>query len=477
MLSSDFYAGLPRISKWRLPSRNWLIFLGITGAWTSALLYDRYHKRRVQKKWAQFVSHLAEEPVPNNKMPRKITILLAAPPGDGLRPAREHFHEYIKPILVAGAIDWEVIEGRREGEVRAGLAEKLRKLRRRNGEQVSIGGASEEAEIKDLDLVRDTRQSLGISEWDGIQGDMILGRNCWKEYIQGLHEGWLGPLTPPQPISPLQEPSEPLAEQPASSSAEFPAADESQQADSQEAAPEKTEAEKPPEKPQKPPVAPPYISTTSYSTTPTASTLPEILPPSLPLQLPHLLGLKHTPTRLYRFLTRRHLADETGAQVAALVLATHARPYTSTNSFSSAADPDSPASSSLENVNNELVVAGESENWEQAHLLQDEEAGWHKSAWKATPDDERTTTKEREGETTQRQERVWIDQITIDPRIGSKMRLFELEDGARIRAEVEAEDARKKEPSLLEWARKYVGWEGKREKKGWEMGEEGDEFS
>lgn len=59
----------------------------------------------------------------------------SAPPGDGLRAAREHFHEYVKPILVAGAVDWEVIEGRKEGDVRAGLAAKIRRLRRRNGEK------------------------------------------------------------------------------------------------------------------------------------------------------------------------------------------------------------------------------------------------------------------------------------------------------------------------------------------------------
>lgn len=385
--------------------------------------------------------------------------MLAAPPGDGLRPAREHFHEYIKPILVAGAVDWEVIEGRREGEVRAGLAEKIRKLRKRSGEKVVD---SDEKDDEEPDMVMDTRQKLGVSDWDGVQGDLILGRHTWKEYIRGLHEGWLGPLSPPQQDT-LETTPEPAPEPPLSSPSNHTPENGSPEADSQTATLQQPQAEKTPEKAQKPSTAPPYVSTESYHTLPAASTLPEALPPSLPLQLPHLLGLKHTPTRLYRFLNRRDLADDTGARVAALVLATHSRPYTSTTSFASAIDPDSPPSS-FGDTGDEVVVAGA--EWEQDKVLKDEEMGWHKSAWKEE--------EPKEGEV--KKERVWTETMVIDPRIGTRMRAFELEEGARIRAEEQAEDVRKNEPSLLDWAKNYIGWD-KQEKKGWEMGEEGDEFS
>ena len=80
------------------------------------------------------VSYLAREPLPTTQLPRKFTVFLCAPPGDGLRSAREYFQEYIKPVLVAAAVDWDVVEGRREGEVRAGLAARVRALRRKHGE-------------------------------------------------------------------------------------------------------------------------------------------------------------------------------------------------------------------------------------------------------------------------------------------------------------------------------------------------------
>ena len=125
--------GLPNF-RFKLPSRNWLIFLTITGSWTGALLYDRRAKRKAQNKWCTLVSHIAKEPLPTNTLPRRVTIYLAAPPGDGLRSAREHFVEYVKPVLVAAALDWDVVEGRREGDIRAGLAERIRRFRRTKGD-------------------------------------------------------------------------------------------------------------------------------------------------------------------------------------------------------------------------------------------------------------------------------------------------------------------------------------------------------
>ncbi|KAI4130296.1 MAG: hypothetical protein LQ347_003451, partial [Umbilicaria vellea] len=204
--------GLPNF-RFKLPSRNWLIFLSITGSFTTALLYDRHHKRKAHQKWCKVVSHIAQEPFPVNRMPRKLTVLLSAPPGDGLRAARTYFQEYVKPVLVAAALDWEVIEGRREGDVRAGLAEKIRKLRIKNGERKASQGASKEEEEKEEEEKESIEEALaqvrhknGIEDWDGVQGDLVIGRNTWKEYVRGLHEGWLGPLDPP--AEPLLSPNQ-----------------------------------------------------------------------------------------------------------------------------------------------------------------------------------------------------------------------------------------------------------------------------
>ena len=110
-----------------------------------------------------------------------------------MRPSRDYFRQYIKPVLVAAAIDYDVIEGRREGEVRYGTAEQIRRLRRKRGE------ASTQQEEPDVETAIETiREKMQIREEPGIKGDLVLGRHTWKEYVRGLHEGWLGPIDKPE---------------------------------------------------------------------------------------------------------------------------------------------------------------------------------------------------------------------------------------------------------------------------------------
>ncbi|KAL9130979.1 MAG: hypothetical protein Q9217_000968 [Psora testacea] len=466
--------GLPRLRRIKLPSRNWLIFIGLVGSWTTALLYDRHHKKRAQQKWCHLVSHLAQEPLPANMMQRKITILLAAPPGDGLRVAREHFHEYIKPILVAGALDWEVIEGRREGEVRAGLAEKIRKLRRRNGEAPL---AEDENEDSVKEAIRAVRQTMGCREWEGVQGDLVLGRHTWKEYVRGLHEGWLGPMGSPRPCTrpEVDEPSigHPLTSTP---SADAPSDQQYNPASSAEQKPEsvddvlnselgtssKADDSRAPESDSKPKPKPsptlPYIRPLDYPSSPTAPTIPSQLEPCVALPLPHILGFLNTPKRMYRFLNRRQLANDTGASVAALVLASNSRPYHHTTEYISVVDPDEALPSSIVP---EGAVAPVKEVWEQETVLKEAEAEWHKSAWK-------------DNEEGDNRERVWKEDMVIDPRISGRMRAFELAEGAATRAEELEVAERTREESTFTKLKGWAGY-GPREKKGWDMGLEGAE--
>lgn len=457
--------GLPRI-KLKLPSRNWLIFLTVTGSFTTALLYDRHQQKKAQQRWCKLVSPLAQEPLPTNCMPRRITIILAGPPGDSLRVAREHFHEYIKPVLVAGALDWEVIEGRREGEVRAGLAEKIRKLRRRNGETSAVEppGSSED------ELLEQARTSGGIKDWDGVQGDLILGRHTWKEYVRGLHEGWLGPLDPSagNPADSLTstavEFSDPLPQ--ATSSPENPPSSDpstsspdsttlAQNTASPHTSPQPSDPAPSPKK--NPSATPPYILPPDYASATIPPSTPPSLTPTLVLPLPHLLGFLSTPTRLYRFLTRRHLADATGASVAALVLATESRPYTSTTNLSST-ENDVPSPSSSSNISKPRP------RWEQEDVLRDEEAEWHKIAW----------TDDKDAEKERPRERVWREDMIIDDRIGERMRVFELDELARERVLREEQEMAARKNDWLGDMKAWLGIETDESPKGWEMGRVGN---
>ncbi|KAL7628393.1 mitochondrial import inner membrane translocase subunit tim54 [Parahypoxylon ruwenzoriense] len=384
--------GIPGLPK-KLPSRNWMIFFAITGALSAAIIYDKREKKRATVRWSKAVSHLAREPISDpNQMARKLTIFLESPPGDGLRVAQDHFTEYIKPILAASGLDWEFVQGRKEGDIRAAVAERIRRVR-----QPDTDAQTEDEAVKEL------RRRNGTPEWQGIRGDIVIGRHTWKEYVRGIHEGWLGPLTAP----PLPEP-EPEPEPEVKKAEETTGTLEGGEGENQEKQPEEKPEEKPEKKPARPPQPPPYNTTSDYPISSLTPVIPTEFSPSAPIEFPHILGFSNTLIRLRRFLNRRRLADDIGREVAAVCLAA-AREY----SEGTALLPS-----------------------EQETALEHEEKNWVKSVWKE--DDQKP--KEGESETTTSvalpPEKIWASPLVLDPRIGMRMRRFEIlpddEDRARV---------------------------------------------
>lgn len=392
-----------------------MIFLTITGSWTAAVVYDRREKKKAQKKWCDLVSHISQEPLDVKQMRRKLTIFLSAPPGDGIRPSREYFKEYVKPVLVAAALDYDVIEGRKEGDVRYGTAEQIRRLRRRKGEKGL--GSVEESEPDTETLVENIRDAVHITPEPGVRGDLVLGRHTWKEYVRGLNEGWLGPVEepppPPEPLpepSPLHPPTQPLTDEP-STDTESPHEPEI-----------KEEEEVKKEEKKKPSPPPAYLSIEQYSSAPLSPHIPTELQPSQPIHQQHLLGFLKTPQRIYNFLNRRHLADQIGRETAAIVLAA-SRPYEQTSSFATTAsdlEADPVATRAPEN-DADAGIAQTGQTWEQQSVLTKEERTWHKSVRKPR----------KEGDTT---EQIWTKDIVLDSRIGERMRRFTLEPEEEARA-------------------------------------------
>ncbi|KAL2261826.1 hypothetical protein VTK26DRAFT_3240 [Humicola hyalothermophila] len=376
--------GLPR----KLPSRNWMIFWTISTTIAAALIYDKREKKRAIAKWSHAVEHLAKEPLPDKlglAQPRKLTIYLSSPPGDGLRVAQDHYTEYVKPILAASGLDWEFVQGRREGDVRAYVAERVRRLRRSwedNGEPDPNKQPTKE-EVVDM-----FRKARGLKEYDGIKGDVVIGRHTWKEYLRGLHEGWLGPLVaPPEP--------EPLPTLESSSSEEKPA--------------EEKQAEEEDKRPKRPPQPKPYNTTADYPTSSLPSQTPNEFNPTMPIPEPHILGFLNTPTRLYRFFNRRKLADEIGREVAAVCLCT----YREFQELPADADSESPSATT---------------QYEQLKELQWEEKDWVKSVWKEEEDPNRTKDADEVPE------KVLAKPIVMDQRIAARMRRFELSPADEERA-------------------------------------------
>lgn len=376
--------GLPNLPR-KLPSRNWLIFWAITGSFTAAIVYDKREKNRATAKWRHAVEHLSKETINSpNQLPRKLTIYIESAPGDGLRSAQDHFIEYAKPVFAASGLDWEFVQGRQQGDVRAAVAEKIRRTRK-----AAERPAEEQAATED-NVVEQLRQRIGIPQYEGVKGDVVIGRHAWKEYIRGLHEGWLGPLDAPPSAIPAPEPPKPTPDdqQPKDN------ADGTEQPPTEE----KKEEEKKDEKPKRPPQPLPYNTPDSYSESTLPPTIPAEFAPSTTLQFPHRLGFSSTFIRLGWFLNRRKLADDIGREVAAVCFA---------------------ASRGYHEQDGEF---------EQQNVLKKEEQNWPKSVFKDEPPSEDADEAPKPPK-----EKIWASHLNVDARLMERMRRFELlpEDEAR----------------------------------------------
>lgn len=373
-------------------------------------MYDRRQKKKNQRKWCDLVAHIAQQPLQADQMARKITVFLSAPPGDGIRPSREYFKEYVKPVLVAAAMDYDVIEGRKEGDVRYGTAEQIRRYRRKHGEKhAPVEGTDNQSAV---DAVREQMQ---ITPEPGPRGDLVLGRHTWKEYIRGVHEGWLGPVdAPPEPVL---EPEVKSTVHSTGESSESNGLDTIHESDGTTDAKTEDKAEEKTEK-KKPYPPPTYLPVSDYASSSLAPTIPAVLEPSQPIHQYHLLGFLKTPIRIWNYLNQRKLADDIGRQTAAIVLAAH-RPYSSSEPGLPGQSPHDASPTS--DPSSDTFTASTNTS-EQAALLAFEEPTWHKSVRKPP----------KEGDDS---ERIWQPDMVLDPRITDRMRRFELDFEEAARAD------------------------------------------
>jgi import inner membrane translocase subunit TIM54 len=330
--------------------------------------YDRYQTKLVKQKWIGAVSHLASQPLDPMALPRKVTVYLSAPPGDGISPTREHFREYVKPLLNAAAVDFDVVEGRKMGELRWKIAESIRK-KRRSGQN------------EDKDPVGDMRKRVGVVSQD-LGGIVVVGRHTWKEYLRGVQEGWLGPLEAPPAPSPAR-----------GSSLMVGSLEDVVEENTEATAQKEGEAKKAEEKDE---IAKPLIEPHAYRNAQIPKDMPEELGPAGIVYLPHLLGVVNTPIRLYRYVTRRHMADQVCREAAATALGVY-RPFVAMTV---------PAGTLMEEDEVKEGLPAE-KGMGEVDALKIEEGDWPSRIWK-------------DG----RYKGEWTEEVTVDSRVRDRLRRF-----------------------------------------------------
>lgn len=335
--------GIPRIA---LPSRNWMIFLSVVGAIGGGIAYDKYQQNQIREKYVEQVQRLGLEQYASNRVPRKLSIFIAPPPDDFLESSLVYFRRWIKPILNSAAIDYDIYTENRQGEIRSQVAEKIRQLRREKRDAKSESKevpkqkstskpAADEDELKARHELYKPQDVLGLyriftpfqpkrddEESDELAGGIIcIGRGAYKEYINGVHEGLLGPLDEPQPEAPT------IAE---SEDGTVKTLDEKTAETNPQKMPEsekKDDGEEP-----EIPIPKPYISPLQYAEAALAPELdmlhtikndknvPVLFEQAVYVYPVHnLLGFLNFPRKIYRYFTRRTVAEDFGHRTMAIV--------------------------------------------------------------------------------------------------------------------------------------------------------------
>ncbi|KAI8973040.1 mitochondrial import inner membrane translocase subunit Tim54 [Pilobolus umbonatus] len=187
----------------KTPSRGTLIFAGIAGGVSGLLYTSNAHAEQSRKRLASRVSFLAEKPCGVLEAPRKVVVYISAPPGDGLEKSRNWFREYVKPVLVAGAVDYEVKEAKEAGQIEAAVIEEIRKRRKEADKVVETVDEKMEIHNKNPFSTREFIKSVGNEvKTDGV---LAIGRNAYREVLSGLAKGCEASLEDPVVVEEKKE--------------------------------------------------------------------------------------------------------------------------------------------------------------------------------------------------------------------------------------------------------------------------------
>ncbi|KAH7057689.1 mitochondrial import inner membrane translocase subunit Tim54 [Linnemannia elongata] len=164
-----------------------MIFWTTFGTIGGLVVRDHYLTVAAKKRVADKVDVLAKQSCGVQDMPRKVTVYITAPPGDGIHKTRHYFKAFVKPVFDAAAVDYEVKEGLVDGQIQAMVAADVRKKRRiAAGKQSALSEAEQNAPVVPLKSVSD--------------GIVVLGRIALAEVLQGYNDGCLQSLDDPEPV-------------------------------------------------------------------------------------------------------------------------------------------------------------------------------------------------------------------------------------------------------------------------------------
>ncbi|PPQ98824.1 hypothetical protein CVT24_003378 [Panaeolus cyanescens] len=316
------YTGIP--PSWldkrpKLPSRNWLIFWSLTGSVVGYYVYDRRQCKQIKQHYIDKVKHLSEASVDPFDTPRRVTVYGAKWPGDeDYDQSLRYFRKYVKPILVAAAIDYELVAGKRHGDIAKHVAEDVRKRRR-----LSEGLDQDSDVTKALPTYKPPAERRKQELAGGI---VIVGRPTFKEFMSGLAKGWtqgLEKVDEDERLAHILEDDgkfdEPEEELP------IGVYEDGTLKESATPSPKASPVFSPLQLHQKPPLSSPS-SNMSLSTPTTPPTFIPELPPLLLVPFTNYIGIKQIPLMIWGFFNQRQKV-QSGAEAGYRLVMHSTRPF------------------------------------------------------------------------------------------------------------------------------------------------------
>lgn len=238
--------GLPNM---KLPSKPWMIFWAVVGTLGGGIAFDKFQQRQMRKQYQQWGETVGSQPLDVREMPRKVRIYISPFPNDYLAEAMKYLKRFVKPILNSSGVDLKIVTMERQGDIRFQVAEEIRALRRKKAglpdkkepiveEEIESpktiaadttvknphspvftsiqANRVEEPEettprhdlytpmnvvsVKSLFTFDKPLKFKDANEEDvrNSGGIICIGRGAFKEYINGVNEGLLGPLYAPE---------------------------------------------------------------------------------------------------------------------------------------------------------------------------------------------------------------------------------------------------------------------------------------
>ena len=107
-----------------------MIFWTVVTTIGGGIAYDKYEQKQMRKKWMDAVKQFGEVSYGANEIPVNLLFLLHRLLTI-FDESLKLFRKFIKPVLNAGVVDFEIFSESRQGDIRASVAEKIRELRRK----------------------------------------------------------------------------------------------------------------------------------------------------------------------------------------------------------------------------------------------------------------------------------------------------------------------------------------------------------